>query len=120
MCQYVDCGGSAPNRTSAVRWSRARPTPPQVLCQQCARTRISIPVATTAAVARIPTPSATVLPIVMVPPVTLISGWRGQGVSPSDRHEPLQLLDPIPDNNDLRASGHLRVIDVLEHQEAAV
>ena len=45
---------------------------------------------------------------------------RVWGVSPSDRHEPLQLLDPIPDNNDLRASGHLRVIDVLEHQEAAV
>src|SRR5215831_16990351 len=118
MCQYVDCG--APNRTSAVRWSPRSSDSATGAVPACARTRISIPVATTAAVARIPTPSATVLPIVMVPPFTLISGWRGQGVSPSDRHEPLQLLDPIPDNNDLRASGHLRVIDVLEHQEAAV
>jgi len=53
-------------------------------------------------------------------PVHAYKWMEGQGVSPSDRHEPLQLLDPIPDNNDLRASGHLRVIDVLEHQEAAV
>ena len=32
--------------------------------------------------------------------------------------QPLQVLDPIPDNDDLRAAGRVRVIDILEHQEA--
>jgi hypothetical protein len=40
-------------------------------------------------------------------PFVLVSGLQGLGVSASDRHQPLQLLARVPDDDDLRKPGGL-------------